>query len=387
MKKFLEILSVIALLVWGGVFIWFYTSGRIETYLDPSFRIFALLAGIGMIVLALFNFMTRNRAAGACHHEHAHGDACDHDHGEHDHHHDDCGHDHSHEEHHHDHGNEDSSGHDHDHDHEGTTTSIAFSLLVLLIPLLMAARYSDDRFSLGYLNKWAKIEHKMQQMKIAKERGNSESPVPSGSKENNPYANPVKAEDPVAGKTTDKSDTPPEPVKAVTDSNNKMVAKADTPPVTKDKTAPEDKPASGDKQAEWDEFTLEDLKKMVPQSSEGNFLLDVPQIFYTAGDDELMKVMEGIPVETIAQVMPETENNPKKTRLRAFRLFIECCAADARPLSIPIEFGKVPPEYKEMGWYKILGKLHFSRENDEIVPLLNIEKIEATIEPMDGMMY
>ena len=80
MKKFLEILSVIALLVWGGVFIWFYTSGRIEAYLDTSFRIFALLAGIGLIVLALFNFMTRNRSAGTCHHEHAHGDACDHDH-------------------------------------------------------------------------------------------------------------------------------------------------------------------------------------------------------------------------------------------------------------------------------------------------------------------
>ena len=272
-------------------------------------------------------------------------------------------------------------------DHEGTTTSIAFSLLVLLVPLLMAARYSDDRFSLGYINKWAKIEHKMQQMKLAKEREKPVTPVASVSKENNPYANPVEVEDPVAAKTTGKSDTPPEPVKAVTESDNKTVAKADTPPVAKDKTAAEDKPASSDKQAGWDEFTLEDLKKMVPQSSEGNFLLDVPQIFYTAGDDELMKVMEGIPVETIAQVMPETENNPKKTRLRAFRLFIECCAADARPLSIPIEFGKALPEYKEMGWYKILGKLHFSRENDEIVPLLNIEKIEATIEPVDGMMY
>jgi uncharacterized membrane protein YcgQ (UPF0703/DUF1980 family) len=85
--------------------------------------------------------------------------------------------------------------------------------------------------------------------------------------------------------------------------------------------------------------------------------------------------------------MEETDNNPNKTRLRAFRLFIECCAADARPLSIPIEFGKTLPEYTEMGWYKIFGKLHFSRENDEIVPLLKIQKIVKTVEPVDGMMY
>ena len=132
---------------------------------------------------------------------------------------------------------------------------------------------------------------------------------------------------------------------------------------------------------------MEDLKKMVPQSSEGNFLLDVPQIFYTAGDKELMEVMEGIPVEATAQLMEETLNNPNKTRLKAFRLFIECCAADARPLSIPVDFGKAPPNYVEMGWYKLYGKLHYATEEGNIVPLISIERIESTSEPTDGLMF
>ncbi|MEM7602195.1 MAG: hypothetical protein AAF357_12360, partial [Verrucomicrobiota bacterium] len=128
-------------------------------------------------------------------------------------------------------------------------------------------------------------------------------------------------------------------------------------------------------------------KKMVPQSDVGDFLLDVPQIFYTAGDRELMKVMEGIPVETTAQLMEESLNNPEGTRLKAFRLYIECCAADARPLSIPIEFGAAPPDYAEMGWYKVFGEVHFSRENGEIVPLINVKTIEQTVEPDQGLMF
>ncbi len=153
----------------------------------------------------------------------------------------------------------------------------------------------------------------------------------------------------------------------------------DTPPTPKGETA-EAAPS-------WNSFTMDDLKNMVPQNDKGEFLLDVPQIFYTAGDKELMEVMEAIPVETTAQLMEETLHNPNKTRLKAFRLFIECCAADARPLSIPIDFGKTPPPYVDMGWYKIYGKLHYATEDGEIIPLLQVERIEATVEPTDGLLF
>ena len=63
------------------------------------------------------------------------------------------------------------------------------------------------------------------------------------------------------------------------------------------------------------------------------------------------------------------------------------CAADARPLSVPVDFGKAPPEYTEMGWYKLYGKLHYAKENDEIIPMIRIERIEATSEPTDGLLF
>ena len=84
--------------------------------------------------------------------------------------------------------------------------------------------------------------------------------------------------------------------------------------------------------------------------------------------------------------MPETINNPDGTRLRIFRLFIECCAAGARSLSIPIEFREEPPGYEEMGWVKVVGKMHYSKEGEEIVPVINVETREPTAEPIDWML-
>ena len=383
MKKFLQLLAILTLMIWGGLFLYFYGSGRIEKYLDPSFRIYALISGIGFILLGAFNFIHRNRAVGVCTHDHAHGDACDHDHHhdhapeqghthEHDHDHGCCDHDHEPEkmhahahvhDHHgccdHEHDHEQEQAPVHSHDHEETPSGMAFSLLVLLVPLLAATAYSKDAFSSEYVAKWGKIERQMQQQRIAQARA-SQPASHNATPVTNPYTSDgIEAAEGAAGSST------PYP------------GQADTPPAPKD-----------DKAAEaWGAFTMEDLKKMVPQNAKGEFLIDVPQIFYTAGDKELMDVMEGIPVETTAQLMEETLHNPNNTRLKAFRLFIECCAADARPLSVPVDFGKAPPEYTEMGWYKLYGKLHYATENEEIIPMIRIERIEATSEPTDGLLF
>lgn len=332
MKKFLQILTVLTLLIWGVLFLHYYLSGRIEKFLDPAFRLYALISGIGMILMGLFNFINRNRDTGVCTHDHTHGEACDHDH----HHHEES-HDHD---------------HNHLHEHEDTTSSVLFAVFVLIVPVLAASAYSKDKFSGDYLAKWGKIERQMMQMRIAQQREREAATMAAVGSDTNPYTR-----DGIEGEGTPSD--------------------ADTPPNN----------SEGGENEAWGAFTLDDLKQMVPQSDAGDFLLDVPQIFYTAGDRELMEVMEGIPVETTAQLMEETLNNPNNTRLKAFRVFIECCAADARPLSIPIDFGKEPPPYTEMGWYRIFGKLHYLNEADGIYPILKIDKIEETMEPTDGLLY
>jgi len=228
MKKFLNLLAIITLMTWGILFLYYYTSGRIEKYLDPDFRIYALLSGIGFILLAAFNFINRNQETGVCTHDHPHGETCDHDHHDHDHHdhdhaHDqDCGHDHGHG---HDCGSDHSHGHDHDHphpghraaaplpvaaihhDHEETASGMAFSLLILLVPILVATGYSQDKFSGEYLAKWGKIERQMMQMRIAQNRASEAARNEVGSV-SNPYTRESIEQ---SGSYPGAPDTPPDP--------------------------------------------------------------------------------------------------------------------------------------------------------------------------------
>ena len=145
--------------------------------------------------------------------------------------------------------------------------------------------------------------------------------------------------------------------------------------------------AAAEVEDEWGEYTLADLEAQVDKSEDGNFMLTVPQLFYTAGDEELQRVLEGLAVETVAQVMPEKVNNDDGHRLRVFRLFIECCAADARPLSIPIDFGEPAPEYQEMGWVKVVGKMKYVDEDGITVPLLTVDAMNTVEPPEDAFMY
>jgi hypothetical protein len=170
---------------------------------------------------------------------------------------------------------------------------------------------------------------------------------------------------------------------------------AETLPDPSKGPAPEVNPKEVEKQAakggaeakSYGSFTLADLKAQVPQSPEGNFMLEVPELYYTAGDKEVQSVLVGQPVETIAQVLPEKVNNEGGTRLRIFRLLVQCCAADARPYSIPVEFGKTAPTFKDMSWVKVTGKMAYATEGDQTVPMIEVSSMTETAEPPNAMVY
>lgn len=138
--------------------------------------------------------------------------------------------------------------------------------------------------------------------------------------------------------------------------------------------------------AEEDRYTLADLEKQVRKSEDGNFLIPIPSLFYSAADEELADVLQGQPVETTGQVAPEiAENDPQGTRLRLYRLFISCCLADARPIGFSADFGETPPEFAEDTWVKIVGSMHYPEKDGRRVPVLTVDEIEAIPEPEDQM--
>lgn len=108
---FRRLISVFAALSWACVLLYFVISGRIAQYLAPIFRQYALIGGLGLLVLAAFVLLTfRNRAP--CGHDHAPGD---------------------------------------EHDHETSDLSPLVILILMVAPALFAASVTKDSFSLRAL--------------------------------------------------------------------------------------------------------------------------------------------------------------------------------------------------------------------------------------------
>ncbi len=418
-RTLVHLLSVAMLLLWGGVLLYFYISGRLSNYLPPDgiFRPMVLVSGIGLCVLGLFNLLTMGAEDVGCEghdhshdehdhdhkeccghdhdhaHDHAHKDgccgghehehkhehaACDHDHG-HKHDHGCCGHDHGHE-HKHEHG---CCGHDHGHEghahgilEESSWPGRIVVLLILAAPLSWAALSTPDRYSQnaivnkGLYDPNYKDTSRADQFSLQNKSKTTAKPATDTI-----AATAPKASDLPPAATTKPASTPPPGVAAAS------AAAEET------KTPPKNIPAPAQASKSYGTFTLEDLKKQVPQSKDGNFILEVPELYYTGGDLEVQKVLTGQMVETVAQILPEKVNNADGHRMRIFRMLVQCCAADARPYSVPVDFGKKAPEFKDMTWVKVVGKMNYKKEGNQTVPIIETTKVEETTAPDNAMIY
>lgn len=70
--------SAIAALAWAGVLLYFCISGRINLYLVPGFRGYALAGGLGLALVGLFVLLT-HRTPASCGHDHAPGEEHNHE--------------------------------------------------------------------------------------------------------------------------------------------------------------------------------------------------------------------------------------------------------------------------------------------------------------------
>ncbi len=329
--KFFHYAAIFMLLAWAGVLLYFYASGRAGKLLVGNFEYGPLLAGLGLAVMGLFNLFT-SKVTANCGHDHHHpqeeegGGCCGHDH-EHAHHHD---HEHAHHhDHEHAHHHDDHDHDDHDHGHEETAMghshddqTVSGVLVTLLIVLIPAVGATS----------------------LAQDKLSVETLASKGLFDNNiaPPSSP---------------------------NNNQPGA-----------------PGAGQSNQDEDRYTLADLEKQVRRSPEGNFMIPIPSLYYSAADEELADVLQGQPVETTGQVVKEIEeNDPEGTRLRLYRLFVSCCLADARPIGFSADFGEAPPTFAEDSWVKIIGKMRYPKKDGRPVPVIDVDTVEAIPEPEDAM--
>lgn len=108
------ILFSLAVLSWSVTLLYFHASGRIAKYLAPDFRLIALIGGLGLAVLALFNLFTAGQQAG-----------CGHDHG------DDV----------------------HCHDHESSDIHPLLACVLMVLPLAVSVAWTKDEYSAAALSR------------------------------------------------------------------------------------------------------------------------------------------------------------------------------------------------------------------------------------------
>jgi len=299
--------SCFLLLLWGGIMVYYFASGRVVHYLTGfgGFRLQALICGLLLCVLAAFELLVRPAPDRSSHdHSHSHDPET-------------CGGCHD-------------DDHDHDHASPSSWISKLLTFLILALPLSAAALYSPDRYSdQFFINK----------------------------------ANSVTS----AGST------------ALGGGGIDLSKRAE-----KSRALTGSTPGTGTGTST--DFTVEELERLSGgRTPEGNIPLQLVELFYMpAQTRDVQQVVSTQTVETTGQAIKDKQD---PTKMRLFRLMMTCCAADARPISIPVEFTAAPPEWREMGWYKVTGSIEYREINGSQTTVFKAGSVTPSKPPRQQMMY
>lgn len=121
-------------------------------------------------------------------------------------------------------------------------------------------------------------------------------------------------------------------------------------------------------------------------SSEGAMPLQIIDMLYAIQMPSYREEFEGKQVELIGQFVPMTTGNPKGDRFQAIRMFITCCAADAKPVGVTVQYPS-KLSIPEMGWVKIIGKPTFPMEGGRRTAVLEATTVEPCTAPSEPFVY
>ena len=120
----------------------------------------------------------------------------------------------------------------------------------------------------------------------------------------------------------------------------------------------------------------------LPKAVDGNVALEVTDLLYAESEDSLRRMFADKTIEVIGQYLPGSDAK----QFKLVRMFIVCCAADARPLAVPVAVSG-PMTATEMGWVKVVGKATYTQKGDRAHVVLQADKVEATDPPAEAMLY
>jgi uncharacterized repeat protein (TIGR03943 family) len=228
-------------------------------------------------------------------------------------------------------------------------TGKIITFLILLLPITTAAMFSPESYSANAVKNRIAITD-ASQLGALGSRSSAMKPVDMPLPTKDPNNQPA----PQAAQTTAPSTQPPAPAATPAAAQ----ASQQPPPPT-------------------------DYLQRTP---DGHIVAEVLDLLYAAQDNALRKDFDGKAVELIGQIMPDATNNASGKRFKAVRMFMTCCAADARPVAVLAE-SEAKPELPEMSWIKITGTATFPVENGRRIAVLKADKVEKCNPPEETMLY
>lgn len=132
--------------------------------------------------------------------------------------------------------------------------------------------------------------------------------------------------------------------------------------------------------------TAEDAAQYLKKTAGGAIIAEVTDLLFAADDDTMRPAFEGKKVELIGQYMPARDGSVSGQRFQLVRMFMVCCAADARPVAVSIEPGATP-KLAEMAWTKVTGTATFPMESGHRQVVIRGDNQAPTDPPGETMLY
>jgi uncharacterized repeat protein (TIGR03943 family) len=126
----------------------------------------------------------------------------------------------------------------------------------------------------------------------------------------------------------------------------------------------------------------DDAEQYLPKAPDGNIALEVSDLLYSQSEESLRKMFSGKTVEVIGQYLPGSD----KSQFKIVRMFIVCCAADARPISVPVKV-EGPVSVADMSWVKVIGQPEFVTNAGKTKVMLKAAQVVPTDPPAEAMLY
>lgn len=122
------------------------------------------------------------------------------------------------------------------------------------------------------------------------------------------------------------------------------------------------------------------------RNEHGQLIVSTIDLLYAAQEPAMRREFDNQDIEVVGQFFPARRNNPSGDRFSLIRMYVLCCAADARPVAISV---RTPNQesFPDMSWVKVAGRVTFPLEGGRPVPVIDATSVVPTDAPSESFIY